>query len=116
MSGHPHCNFAVKKFPGASAMCAAIWRRKIYWNKSHGCSSLQSSAQAFGEVGLGKAISPQRTAKPLRVDAELGSSKAKLITLTQPENFPLSARGVRQSQEIFGPQNCGAVGQTLSAT
>ena len=65
----------------------AIWRRKLYWNKSHGCSSLQSSAQAFGEVGLGKAIGPQRTAKPLRVDAGLGSSKAKLITLTQPENF-----------------------------
>jgi len=61
MSGHPHRNFAVKKFPGTGAVCAAIWRPKIYWNKSHGCSSLQSSAQAFGEVGLGEAIGPQRT-------------------------------------------------------
>src|SRR5215472_5255218 len=87
MSGRPHRNFAVKISLEQAPMCGAIWRHKIYWNKSHGCSSLQSSAQAFGEVGLGKAIGPQRTAKPLRVDAELGSSKAKLITLTQPENF-----------------------------
>src|SRR5215471_4582303 len=73
MSGQPHRNFAVKKFPGTGALCAAIWRPKIFWNKSHGCSSLQSSAQAFGEVGLGKAIGPpQRTGQAARVDAELG--------------------------------------------
>ena len=96
-------------------MCAAIWRRKIYWNKSHGCSSLQSSAQAFGEVGLGRPSASNGRAKPLRVDAELGP-RGQADHVDPTRKLPLSARGVRQSQEIFGPQNCGAVGQTLSAT
>ena len=109
MSGQPHRNFAVKKFPGTGAMCAANWRPKIYWNKSHGCSSLQSSAQGLRRSWPWKRPSaPSGRAKPLRVDAELGpQGQADHVDPTR--KLTLSARGVRQSQEIFGPQKlrCG---------
>ena len=67
-------------------MCAAIWRPKILEQEPR---LFQSSVVGSGlrRSWPWKVIGPQRTAKPLRVDAALGSSKAKLITLTQPENF-----------------------------
>src|SRR5215470_1049958 len=115
ISGQPHRNFAVKKFPGTGAVCAAIWRPKIYWNRAMAVPVFSRRLRPSAKVALERPSAPNGRAKPLRVDAELGP-RGQADHVDPTRKLPLSARGVRQSQEIFGPQNCGAVGQTLSAT
>jgi hypothetical protein len=65
MSGQPHRNFAVKNFL-EQAPCAPQFGALEFIGTRAMAVPIFSSAQAFGEVGLGKAIGPQRTRQAAR--------------------------------------------------
>ena len=97
MSGKPHRNFAVKELPGTGAICAAIWRSKIYWNKSHRAMAVQLFQCSVVGSGLRRSWPWKGHRAP--ADGPSRSAlirswvlKAKPITLTQPESFAFSSR------------------------
>ena len=81
--------------------------------------SLQSSVQAFGEVGLGKAIGSRADGPSRSALMRSWVLKAKLITLTQPENFAFSSRRAAKPRNFRTAKlRCGwrdIVGDRLSA-